>query len=142
MSNETIEQVASEHTLPSHARRLWWLGGLAVCLPLVGIVVIILFPLRSGIHVIIQNTGNQPLRSVMLIVTGNNYNLGDIPPGGTAHARVRTTGESSLEIQFANADGQTTRLDAGFYFEPGYRGTVNISINHGVIEKNEQNINL
>ena len=78
----------------------------------------------------------------MLFVTGTSYNLGDIPPGATAHATVHPTGESHLEIEFTDADEQAKRLDAGGYFEPGYRGTIDISIKDGVIQKNEQQIRL
>jgi len=55
---------------------------------------------------------------------------------------VHPTGESHLEIEFTDADGQAKRLDAGGYFEPGYRGTIDISIKDGVIQKNEQQIRL
>jgi hypothetical protein len=90
----------------------------------------------------IQNTGSQPLRSVVLSVTGASYNLGDIPPGATAHVTVHPTGESHLEIQFTDSDGQAHRLNAGGYFESGYRGTINISIKDDVIQENQQKISL
>jgi hypothetical protein len=123
-------------------KRPCWLAGIPICVLLVVLVVLVLFLFRSGIHVSIQNTGSQPLRSVVLFVTGTSYNLGDIPPGATAHATVHPTGESHLEIEFTDADGQAKRLDAGGYFEPGYRGTIDISIRDGVIQKNEQQIRL
>jgi hypothetical protein len=123
-------------------KRPRWLAGIPICVLLVVLVVLVLFLFRSGIHVSIQNTGSQPLRSVVLFVTGTSYNLGDIPPGATAHATVHPTGESHLEIEFTDADGQAKRLDAGGYFEPGYRGTIDISIRDGVIQKNEQQIRL
>ena len=123
-------------------KRPCWLAGIPICVLLVVLVVLVLFLFRSGVHVSIQNTGSRPLRSVVLFVTGTSYNLGDIPPGATAHATVHTTGESHLEIEFTDPDGQPHRLDAGGYFEPGYRGTIDISIKDGVIEKNEQQIRL
>jgi len=61
---------------------------------------------------------------------------------GGAVAMNVDTGESHLEIQFTDGDGQDKRLDAGGYFEPGYRGTINVSIKDGVIQENEQNIRL
>ena len=73
MSNETSEQVASEETPPSHAQQLWWLAGLAVGLLLVGIVVIVLFPFRSGIHVTSQNNES--------VAAGNV--ISQNPSGGT-----------------------------------------------------------
>lgn len=123
--------------IPQHKRPWWWVG-VPICLLLVVLAVLVLLLFRSGI----QNTGSQPLRSVVLHVTGASYSLGDIPPGGTAHATVHATGESHLEIEFSDPDEQTQRLDAGGYFEAGYHGTVEISIKDGVIEKNEQQIRL
>lgn len=41
---------------------------------------------NRGIRVTVQNTGSQPLRSVVLFVTRNSYNLRDILPGATADA--------------------------------------------------------
>lgn len=116
--------------------------GVPVCLLLIVFVVLVAFLFRSGIHVTIKNTGSQPLRSVVLHVSGASYTLGDIPPGTTAHAILQATGESHLEIEFTDPDGQTQRLDAGGYFEASYRGTIDISIKDGVIEKNEQQIRL
>ena len=123
-------------------KRYWWLAGVSICLLLVVLVMLVLFLFRSGIHVTIQNTGRQPLGSVVLHVTGASHSLGAIPPGATAHGTVHPTGESHLEIEFTDPGGQTQRLDAGGYFEPGYRETINISIKDGVIEKNEQQIRL
>ena len=57
-------------------------------------------------------------------VTGASYELGNIAPGDSVKVRVRPNGESSLEIEFADSNGHTNRLDAGGYFESGYRGTI------------------
>lgn len=70
-------------------------------------------------------------------MTGNSYPLGDIAPGASGKATVESTGESHLEIELIDNDGQSKRLNAGGYFEPGYRGSVEVSIKDGVIEKNE-----
>ncbi len=95
---------------------------------------------HPGIHVSVENTGNLPIRSVVLYVTGNSYNLGDIPPTTKAEATARCTGDSHLEIEFSDDTGATKRLDAGGFFQPGYRGTIRVSIRNGVIEGNEQDI--
>jgi hypothetical protein len=127
--------------MPSQRRQFWFIGFLA-CIALLLVAGLGITFFRSGIQVTIQNTGSQPLRSVVLHVTGASQSLGDISPGATARATVHATGESHLEIQFTDADGQGQRLDAGGYFEPGYRGTIDISIKDGVIEQNEQQIRL
>jgi len=121
-------------------RQFWFIGVLACIVLLVIGLVVTLF--HSGLHVVIQNTGSQPLRSVVLHVTGASYSLGDILPGATAHATVHPASESHLEIDFTDPTNKTERLDAGGYFEPGYRGTIDISIKDGVIEMNEQDIRL
>jgi hypothetical protein len=123
-------------------RRQFWFIGFLACVALLLLAGLVVTFSRSGVHVTIKNTGSQPLRSVVLHVPGASHSLGDIPLGATAQATVHATGESHLEIEFTNPDGQPYRLDAGGYFEPGYRGTIDISIKDGVIEKNEQRIGL
>ncbi len=123
-------------------RRYWRLAGVLICLLLavmIGLAYFLLF-YHPGIHVTVQNTGSQPMRSVVLFVTGNSYNLGDILPGANAEATVKCTGDSHLEIEFVDDAGETKRLDAGGFFQPGYRGTIRVSINEGVIQENEQDI--
>jgi len=129
------------HSRNTKRRQFWFIGFLA-CAALLLLAGLVVTFFRSGVHVTIKNTGNQSLRSVLLHATGASHSLGDIPPGATAHAVLHATGESHLEIEFTAPDGQPYRLDAGGYFEPGYRGTMDISINDGVIEKNEQRIRL
>jgi hypothetical protein len=110
---------------------------------LVAIAVIVLLLLygtlrtRSGIQVTITNAGKAPIRSVELFVTGNSYPLGDIAPGASGKATVESTGDSHLEIELIDNDGQSKRLNAGGHFEPGYRGSIEVSIKDGVIEANE-----
>jgi hypothetical protein len=97
---------------------------------------------NPSIQVSIENGGEKPMRSVTLHVTGATFPMGDVPPGATVNAKVRSKGESHLEIEYADAAGQTHRLNAGGYFESGYRGTIQISIRDGVIENNDQQIRL
>lgn len=95
---------------------------------------------RPGIEVTVENTGSTSMRSVTLIVTGNSYNLSNISANGTAHATVKCTGDSHLEIEFQDGNGESVRLDAGGFFQPGYRGTIRVSIKDAEIEDSEQNI--
>jgi hypothetical protein len=104
--------------------------------------ILLLLYLWPGIHVTIQNTGSAPMRSVVLHVTGRSYSLGDIPAGASATATVKATGESGLEIEFTDPNGKVQRLDAGGYFESGYRGTIHVSIKDGTIVTNQQDIKL
>lgn len=95
--------------------------------------------LRSGIEVRVENTGQTAIRSLTLHVTGNLYSLGDLAPGAFKETTVNSTGESGLELEFED-HGQARRLNAGGYFEPGYRGTIRLSIKDGVIDGNDQRI--
>jgi hypothetical protein len=117
-------------------------GLVAMAVVLLVLVGLLLFRFRPGIQVTVQNTGSTPMRSVVLHVTGASYRLGDIVPGASAKARVRPTGESHLEIEFIDTDGTTQRLNAGGYFESGYRGTIRVEMKDGVIDKHEEDIKL
>ncbi len=107
----------------SERKRYWRLAGVLVCL---------LLAVMIGLA--------YPLRSVVLFVTGNSYSLGDIPPGAISQTTVKCTGDSHLEIEFVGDAGDAKRLDAGGFFQPGYRGTIRVSVKDGVIEGNEQDI--
>ena len=122
-------------------RSRWVLLIPAVLVALVLIVMLVL-QFRSGVQVTVENTGTTPLKSVVLHVTGASYDVGDIAPGESATARVSPTGESELRLEFKDTDGQTQRLNAGGYFESGYRGSIRVEIKDGQIDKFEDNIKL
>lgn len=126
---------------PISKRRLQLAGGL-ICLFFIAASTAAYFLLfyHPGIDVTVDNTGRMPIRSLVLVVTGNRYALGDIPPGGSAQATVQCTGDSHLEIEMHDAHGRPMRLDAGGFFQSGYRGTIRLSIKDGEIDRNEQDI--
>lgn len=64
------------------------------------------------------------MRSVVLYVTGNSHTIGDIPIGECRTTIVEPTADSNLEIEFTDDELGKVRVNAGGYFEPGYRGTV------------------
>ena len=116
-----------------------------IAVPIVILVVVIvglIVQFRPGVVVTIENAGKTPLSSVVVHVTGASYELGDIAPGDSANVRVRPKSDSNLEIEFKDADGQAKRLNAGGYFESGYRGTIRVSIKDGTIDKFEEDIKL
>jgi hypothetical protein len=119
-----------------------WATAFVVGITLLGILIVLRIMFSGGIRVTIQNTGRKPLGSVKVYVTGTTHNLGDIAAGATAEVVVNATGESHLEIEFIDTEGQTERLNAGGYFESSYRGTIRVSIKDGVIDKNEQQITI
>ncbi len=109
---------------------------------LIIIIILVVYQLEGGIRVKVTNTGTATLKSIVLHVTGRSYPVGDIAPGGSVKTKVSPTSESHLEIEFMDTAGGLHRLDAGGYFEAGYRGIIRISIQDGEIVSNEQDIQL
>lgn len=84
-----------------------------------------------GVRVVVRNTGQERMRDVTIHVTGRMYALGDLAPGNSGSQRVSPTGESSVEIEFTDEQGQRVRLGAVGYLEPGYRGQIEMEIQNG-----------
>jgi len=95
----------------------------------------------DGISVTIQNTGQKTIESVVLHVTGNSYSLEDLQPGASTTTKVVPTGESHLEIEFVDSNGPR-QVNAGGYFEAGSRGTIRITIQDGIIDRNDHQISI
>lgn len=93
-----------------------------------------LFAYRPGITVIVFNAGPQPLSDVVLIVTGHRVALGAIAANRSAQGIVKCSGDSHLEIEFRTEGQATRRLDAGGYFQPGYYGTIRVTIENGELK--------
>ena len=104
------------------------------------IVAFVFWQIRSGIRVTLTNRGSTPLHSVVLHVTGRSYPLGELGVGTSVKATIKPTGESGLKIEFEDGDGKQQQLDAGGYFEPGYWGTLRVSIKDGAIAENDQQV--
>lgn len=115
-------------------RRLAVPMGFAVVL----LLVVLCYQFWSGIRVRVTNNGNTPLKSVVLHVTGASYSLGDIAFGASSTARVAPTGESTLFIEITDDNGETQRIDAGGYFEPGYWVAIRVDIRDGIVERFEE----
>lgn len=122
--------------------RRGWLLLIPAILVVLALIVVLALQFRSGIQVTVENTGSTPLKLVILHVTGASYDLGDIAPGDSATARVSPTGDSELEVEFKDTDGHTQRINAGGYFESGYRGSIRVEIKDGLIDKFEDNTKL
>jgi hypothetical protein len=99
----------------------------AVILVLIVFTVMIGLYYRERLTVRIRNSGSQTLYSLVVHVKGASYSIGDLGPGQSSTTRVVPTGESHVEISFKH-QGIERRLVAGSYFEPGYRGTVEVEM--------------
>lgn len=82
----------------------------------------------AGVTVSVRNTGQEMMRDVTVLVTGRRYSIGDLAPGGSRSRRVSPTSESSVEVEFTDAQGGRILLMAGGYLESGYRGQMDIEI--------------
>jgi len=93
----------------------------------------------GGTKVLLKNVDDKPLRSVFLHVTGNSYELGELDPGETRALKVYPTGESHIEIEHLDLDGEKKRLLVDCYIEPRSGGTVKIEVNNDSVVKTSHN---
>ncbi len=96
---------------------------------------------RGGVRVTVRNAGPESLRSLVLHVTGAVFPVGDLAAGQALTATVRSRGESHLELEFETGHGRR-RLDAGGFFEPGYRGHYEVVIADGTIRSTRDAVTL
>lgn len=101
--------------------------------------IIIISGCNSGkTRVTIENKGSNSLRMVTLIVTGNNYEMGDINPGASKSVLVSVTGESYVELSQSN--GNQLILDV--YLEPGYGGEIYATVTPDSVLSVKHDINI
>jgi len=79
---------------------------------------------RPGVAFTLDNVGSEPLRTVIVQVTGAVYSLGDIPPGGSKTVQLKAKGDSHIELQLSNGH----RLTVDCYFEPAYTGRIRAKV--------------
>jgi hypothetical protein len=91
------------------------------------------FVFAPGVRVTVRNTGQEMMRDVTVHVTGRAYAIGDLAAGGSRTRRVSPTSESHVEVEFTDEQSRRVRLVAGAYFEPGYRGQIDIEIRDGKV---------
>jgi hypothetical protein len=77
-----------------------------------------------GVTVEVRNVSDEPMRAVVVHVTGGSYALGDLLPGDSRQVAVSPGGESHVELEFQGHP----RLVVGCYFEPGYSGTITAEV--------------
>lgn len=91
---------------------------------------------RSGVVVIVRNVGSEPLHSVIVHVTGNSYQIGDIDVGATKKVKVVAQGESHVEIEHGNQK----RLVVDCYFESVYKGKIIVEVTSDQVVNVKQDI--
>lgn len=103
----------------------------AAILPFAGVIGYFVF--APGIQVSIRNSGTAVMRDVTVHVTGRAYSLGDLKPGEVRTKKVSPRSESHAEVEFTDEQGRRVRLAGGGYFEPGYRGSIDLDIRDGTV---------
>lgn len=117
--------------------RRWLIVLLLIFIPSVAVAAFAWNWLSHGIRVTVVNNGPERLSNVVAHVTGNAHQIGDLTVGESRTLRVRPTSESHLELAFDDHQGNEHRVNAGGYFEPGYRATIEIAIQDCGIVRNE-----
>lgn len=79
---------------------------------------------KGDLTVVIKNVGAEPMRGVVVHVTGASYPVGVLAPDARKTIVVQPKGESHVEIE--QSPGQ--RLVVDCYFESGYSGTVTANV--------------
>jgi hypothetical protein len=83
------------------------------------------------IRLMVENVGQTPLDSVIVLTTGRSYPIGNIPAGTTRELPIGANGESHIELEHGRASrlrASRRRLIVGIYFESGYRGSIRVRV--------------
>lgn len=91
----------------------------------------------SGIELSITNRGAVTIDSLRIFVTGNTYVIERLNPGNQESILLHVTGESHVELTHS---GLSDTLVVDSYFEPGYRGFIDLDITEDAILSKRMNI--
>ncbi|MGB5039113.1 MAG: hypothetical protein WBQ66_21090 [Blastocatellia bacterium] len=87
--------------------------------------------INPKIRVTVTNSQEELMRDVTVTVTGAHYELGDIVAEASKSVVVEPTGESDALIKYREANGRVVEIEAGAYMEPGYNGTIALTVYPG-----------
>lgn len=99
-------------------------GLMAFGLLILALLAVLAWPSPARVTVTLVNAGDEPLRSVVVHVTGRSYPAGDIAAGGRTSVDVAPASDSHVEL--TSADGP--RLTVDCYFGRGYEGSVTANV--------------
>ena len=102
---------------------------LLVTTPTAGaLAIVVLFWSTRGITTVVRNTGNVRMDDFRILVTGREYRQSDLRSGEVRRVLVQATGESGIELTYAEQGGRRRSIDLGLYIEQGYTGEVSIDV--------------
>jgi hypothetical protein len=81
---------------------------------------------RRGIAVYVMNRGSKVVTDVRLEYVGGHTHIGTIGLNEEKVVVIRPSSESSLTIQYNDADGNPVKYDCDVYIESSYRGEIEI----------------
>jgi hypothetical protein len=115
----------------AHSRKIRIVLGLVVLSLLYAAGVV--FRQKYGICVVLRNSSGKTLRKVAVTVArtdgrGGRYQLPDLVPAGREHVFVEPVTESSIDLDFVDADDKRHTSTIDGYAESGYCGTARASI--------------
>ena len=80
------------------------------------------------VDVAVVNAGLTPLTDLTVSYTGGRELIRELWPGESREFSINPSGESDVEISFADATGQSRSRKIDVYFEHNYRGRIEIRI--------------
>ena len=92
------------------------------------VAVVFVFCRGVGVNVIVANKTQAEIKNLEIRFTGGIATIPEIKAGKTYKTSVNPTGESRLELRFADASGKDRAEAIGVYMEEGYRGEIFIEI--------------
>ena len=104
-----------------------WITVVAVLIVLVTLIFLRVFGWNKG-EVVVQNHAAESVTSCELIVSGQHFNLGAIPPNASRYVRFRVQGESDYALTVHFESGRTLTKTVG-YVDIGFNADDSISIN-------------
>jgi hypothetical protein len=95
------------------------------------VIILIVYHLKHaprGVTVAVRNVGSQPLNRVVIYVSGQLYEIGDISPHSVARCCVQPGRESSIELEFDTEGTGRKKVNAGGYVEAGIAGDIEVTL--------------
>lgn len=91
------------------------------------------------ITVAVTNNTAQPIQAVVVKFTGGATQLGPLKIGERLESTIKPTGESHIELEIHPLGGQVEHRAVDTYFEAGYRGKIEITLDKKfVVHSTEQ----